>query len=772
MIPSPQPAQERKPWRETIREKAASLSNLSRGVLPALATFLCYFLLPFIRWFQIPSPFAAAFLPARKEKPGWFALLGLILSLCLRLLWGLPADGWQYVGCIGLWLALQACQPETEIQAALFCLFALMPRLIAACLRETLWDAILAASAMPMGMLAAFVLRSGFAQWRECYAQPRARERFGVQLLCLLLMAALGFFRVGRVNLGYLCAVFATLTAAMVNGSAYGAAAGLFCGLSLVMGGHDYRLVFPLCLCGLACGLRFLARKPLWFVPVTLAACLLTSFLTPANAQPIHWLTGLLGSLMCALTPRSLREKAELFLSGNLPGNTRMENDFVSQRIAHMRDAVNEIARALPELTGNRVGDGEALGALLCARCSNRELCWGRSRRETEHMLAQSMERVRSGYAVTENDLPALERHGCLRAEAIQQTAQQALIAQKKRLHRLSRAEYEQTLTMTHLSAMRDTLGELSVLAAGQSVGDLQAAHVIRMAMDELRIPARLCYARRVDGHLLAALEMETLLNSRKAIEGLLTYLNQAEDMQLSISRMERGRVELEETPIYSAAIGSASLSADEKAVCGDTCVAKRCEGGRLLMVLCDGMGHGENAHLQSEKTLELLMLLLEAGYTRRQAITAVNGIMLNAGGDEECFTTVDLCDVDLWNGAVICEKLGACPTWVVRGDHLKKVEASSLPLGILEEAMPCHAEYTLHSGDILVMMSDGVADAFRDEEELRHAIVESIFIQPQRMADALLRNALLCGGDHSRDDMSVMVMLMLNRQQMSPNRR
>ena len=71
MIPSPQPAQERKPWRETIREKAASLSNLGRGVLPALATFLCYFLLPFIRWFQIPSPFAAAFcLLARKNPAG------------------------------------------------------------------------------------------------------------------------------------------------------------------------------------------------------------------------------------------------------------------------------------------------------------------------------------------------------------------------------------------------------------------------------------------------------------------------------------------------------------------------------------------------------------------------------------------------------------------------------------------------------------------------------------------------------------------------------
>jgi len=774
MIPSQQPAQTRRSWQETLREWTASLSAMRRAIFPAFCSFLCFFLLPFIRWFQIPSPFAAALLPASKEKPSWISLLGLGLSLTLRLCWGITPDLWQYIGCALLWLVLQVCRPETDIQAALFCLFALLPRLIAACLNENLWDAVLAAAALPMGMLSAFVLHNGLEEWRQCCAQPRAREKLGVLVLCLLLIAASGFFRLGPVNLGHLLAVCTTLTAATVNGSAYGAAAGLFCGVSLVMGGHDYRMVFPLCLCGFVCGLRLLVRRPLCFVPVTIAACLLTAFLTPANSQPIHWVSGLCGSLFTALQPRLFKEKAELYLSSSLPGNARMENDFVSQRIAHMQDAVNEIARALPKPSGNQVGDGEALGALLCAKCSNRELCWGRSRRNTEQMLAQSMEQVRKGHRVTEEDLPTLEQHGCLRAEAIQQTAQQALIDQKKRLHRLSRAAYEQTLTLTHLSAMSGTLGELSALAAGQSVGDLQAAHVIRLAMDELRFPARLCYARRVDGHLQAALEMETLLPSRKAIGHLLNHLDRTEDLQLSISRVERGRVELEETPVYSAAVGTASLCAgqNEKAVCGDSCIAKRCEGGRLLMVLCDGMGHGESAHIQSEKTLELLMLLLEAGYTRRQAITAVNGIMLSQGSDEECFTTVDLCDVDLWNGAVICEKLGACPTWVVRGEHLKKVEASSLPLGILEEAMPCHAEYTLHSGDILLMMSDGVMDAFRDEQELRHAIVESIFIQPQRMADALLRNALLASGDRPRDDMSVMVMLMLNRQQISPSHR
>ena len=127
---------------------------------------------------------------------------------------------------------------------------------------------------------------------------------------------------------------------------------------------------------------------------------------------------------------------------------------------------------------------------------------------------------------------------------------------------------------------------------------------------------------------------------------------------------------------------------------------------------------------------------------------------------------TVDLADVDLWTGNVYSEKLGACASWVVRGSHMKKIEGASLPLGILEEASATSTQYRLHSGDILVMVSDGVADAFETDEQFSQALTESLYIQPQRMADALLRNALLAGGGAPRDDMSVMVLLLLDRQQ------
>ena len=126
----------------------------------------------------------------------------------------------------------------------------------------------------------------------------------------------------------------------------------------------------------------------------------------------------------------------------------------------------------------------------------------------------------------------------------------------------------------------------------------------------------------------------------------------------------------------------------------------------------------------------------------------------------------MDLVDVDLWTGNVYSEKLGACASWVVRGSHMKRWKAHPCRWESSRKAAATSTQYRLHSGDILIMVSDGVADAFETDEQFTQALSDSLYIQPQRMADALLRNALLAGGGTPRDDMSVMVLLLLDRQQ------
>lgn len=753
-----------------LRHGLMHLQVLLRTAARPVGLSLCMFLLPFVRWFGVPSPFAAALLLAVAAKPTPLMLTGLGASLVLRLVWGVEVDLWQYIGCLGIWLLRQRCVPRAGIETAALGGLAMLPRAVAALVGGQTLDILLSLAALPLGMLASACLRCGMDAMSSTGAPTSGRERACTLLLALLVISGLGYFRVATINLGHVAAVACAIAFACANGSIYGAAGGFCCGFALALGGHDSRLTVALALCGLICGFQPVSRRRFLLIPSALLSSLLAFYVTPLLAPPLgYWAAGI-GSALYVFLPAWLRERVDAVTQGTAERAQSMESAFVSQRIAHMREAVHELARALPACEGKELSTGAELGDLMCAQCANRELCWGKSRARTEKMLSALVEMSRRGEEVDEEHLPALIEHGCLRAGVAGELARDMLIQRQRRIVARNKARYERELTLTHLAALSGTLGELGTLAAGESLNDLQAAHVITLALEELRIPARLLYARRVDGHLQAALESEGLLPFQKALDGLLRYLAAEEQLALSVSRAEHGRIELEEVPLYSAAVGTASISAgaredDGGAVCGDACSAKRCEGGRLLMMLCDGMGHGSEARAQSEKTLELLLLLLEAGYTRHQAITAVNGIMLGAQEGER-FSTVDLADVDLWTGDVYSEKLGACASWVVRGNHMKKIDGSSLPLGIMEEAIPTAAQYRLHSGDILVIMSDGVADVFENDDEMKQALSDSLYIQPQRMADALLRNALLAGGGTPRDDMSVMVLLLIDRSQ------
>lgn len=719
----------------------------------------CLFLLTFVKWFGIPSPFGAAFLLAVPRKPSPLMLAGLGASLGLRFLWGIEADLWQYAGCLGLWLLLQKVRPRAGVETAALGGLAMIPRIAAALAEGNPLYTLLSCAALPVAMLFAAALRYGMDAAET--GQTCGMERFCLLLTGLLCISGLGYFQAGPVALGAAAAVGAAIAFACANGPVYGVTGGVICGVALALGGHASGMIIPLALCGLFAGMPGVSRRRWLCIFCALLANLLAWFLTPFTAPSLSWWAAGIGSMVYALLPAGWIERMNPVLHGVKAADRSMENAFVNQRIIQMQEAIQNLARALPVYDEEMEESGKELGGRLCAQCPNRELCWGRSSRRTEKMLSNLM-----ALSLRGENVENAPDNGCLRAQDIPELAREMQLARQRRNARRKKARYERELTLTHLAALSGTLGELGNLALGESFDDLRAAHIISLAMEELGVPARLSYARRLDGHLQAALQTEGGMPVQKTLDQLLHVLAQEEDMPLAVSRMEKGRIELEEIPLYSASVGMASQSAEgeKENCCGDTMCAKRCEGGRLLMMLCDGMGHGEAAHRQSEKTQELLLLLLQAGYTRHQAITAVNGMMLGTQ-DSDRFSTVDLVDVDLWTGEVFGEKLGACASWVVRGSHMKKVEGSSLPLGILEEASPTAVQYRLHSGDILILMSDGVADAFAGETELKKALEDSLFIQPQRMADAILRNALLAGGGTPRDDMSVMVLLLMDRQ-------
>ena len=210
-----------------------------------------------------------------------------------------------------------------------------------------------------------------------------------------------------------------------------------------------------------------------------------------------------------------------------------------------------------------------------------------------------------------------------------------------------------------------------------------------------------------------------------------------------------------EQAPELAIEVGAATRSRSGEDVAGDSYISRALPGGRHVLALSDGMGSGVSALEESHAALRLMVESLRAGYTRAQALDVVNALMLMCTG-REMYATMDLCVCDLHTGETAFEKLGACASSVVRSGEVRAIGADTLPVGVLPDVEARSLRMTLRPGDVVVMLTDGVADAYPGgESALREALAKLVWLHPQAVGERLIASAL--GEGEAKDDMAVL---------------
>ncbi|MGP4083004.1 stage II sporulation protein E [Pseudalkalibacillus sp. R45] len=208
------------------------------------------------------------------------------------------------------------------------------------------------------------------------------------------------------------------------------------------------------------------------------------------------------------------------------------------------------------------------------------------------------------------------------------------------------------------------------------------------------------------------------------------------------------------ETGMASAAKGGAWLS-------GDSHSTIELGAGKHAVAISDGMGNGERAHLESNETLKLLQKILQSGIDETTAIKSVNSI-LSLRTTDEIFSTLDLAMIDLQDATIRFLKIGSSPSFVKRGDQVHMIEASNLPMGIIEDFDVDVVSDQLKAGDYLIMMSDGIYEGPKNVENidawLKRKIREINSDDPQLIADLLLEEVIRADYGQIEDDMTVVV--------------
>ncbi|ABO48674.1 Phosphoprotein phosphatase [Desulforamulus reducens MI-1] len=216
----------------------------------------------------------------------------------------------------------------------------------------------------------------------------------------------------------------------------------------------------------------------------------------------------------------------------------------------------------------------------------------------------------------------------------------------------------------------------------------------------------------------------------------------------------------------YSLDIGVAKVGKDGNAVCGDSHSILQLKEGRMALVLSDGMGTGPKAAKESGTIISLLEHLLESGFSQDLAVKTVNSIMMLRTA-EETFSTVDMAVVDLYNGNGTFLKIGAVPSYIIRGRRVAIIKTSALPVGVVENLQFVSVSKGLEEGDLLVMLSDGVLDAYRgtdaDQDQWITGILQNLGkIGAQEASEVIMELAQSTAGGRIPDDMTVIVARVL----------
>lgn len=216
-----------------------------------------------------------------------------------------------------------------------------------------------------------------------------------------------------------------------------------------------------------------------------------------------------------------------------------------------------------------------------------------------------------------------------------------------------------------------------------------------------------------------------------------------------------------EEEVNYFVVEGIAKAKKEDESDSGDSYLLKEFGKGMYLAAISDGMGSGKEAAKDSEKMMDLLDKFMETGFHIEKAVTLLNSMMFLRGAAERTIT-LDSCEIDLYQGTCRFLKYGAAVSFIKRERKVWRIGANSLPIGVFSKEDPEEFAYGIEDGDYIIMMTDGVVDAYETNYRgmsLQEFIGQLEYENPRQMASMLLNMAITNAGGKIRDDMTVIVL-------------
>ena len=598
---------------------------------------------------------------------------------------------------------------------------------------------------------------------RKSIAACTQQESACLVMTGCVLMLSLGNVAIENVSLGRVIAVIAVLLCARYGGVNGGAVSGIATGAvfsladisqGFICGGYAFG--------GLMSGLFAPLGKLGCAISFVIANSIMSLAFGRQNVLASVFIESVAGAAVFMLLPKEtgniispvFSNDKNASLGETLRKNIVMRLDFASKAISNVKSDVKDVSEKLGEMYSPTFSwVCQNVAEEVCGGCGMKMYCYEHERGVTRDDFFRLEEELQKKTVISDEDVEKAFVKSCCKKGEIADSMNinyRNFVAAQEAQRRIADIR---SAVAGQFSGVSDILSDLSKEFKSTMKCDVESADRILNSLDSVGIPARDCICLVNDGGRMSV-ELEFDDDGEKLPKGFIMRevskcCGRRFDLPTVMRAGSRVRAALCELPLYDVEIGSDQHIANSGKLCGD-CIDYFNDGfGKTYAIVCDGMGTGGRAAVDGNMAVSVMGRLLRSGLSAESSLQVVNTALMIKSEDES-LSTVDVTGIDLYTGKVSIKKAGAPMTFIKKGSRVISREMPSLPAGILNDIQFKSDTINLTTGDMVVMVSDGVVTG--DEKWLERLIRTWNEGSSQELARAVVEEAIRRRAD-SRDD-------------------
>lgn len=755
-----------------VRNGAVNFIYLLCGILVSRGTLL-----------GTLAPFGASYAAAVPKKYLFSSLVGTAFGYILLK----PTDSFRYIAVIVAIGALRWLMGDIEkvSRSRLFApLAAFLPTLATGI-------ALLFASTSTLSSFADCFIEavlSGAAAYFISVSVELAGEKRGVaaytrqETACLVmtgcvLILAFGSITFENISLGRIIAITAVLLCARYGGVNGGAVCGIATGAVFSIASRAQGFV-----CG---GFAFGGLMAGMFAPVGKLGCAI-AFLISNGIMSLAFgentqlaavlIESLVGSVVFMILPKEVgniispvfSNEKNSSLGETLRKNIVMRLDFASKAIYNVRNDVNSVSDKLRDLYSPSFSVVcENVEKEVCNNCGLKTYCYEHRQGVTRDDFFRLEELLEAQGIISENDVEDAFVKNCCKKGEIARSMNLNYREYLSALEAQRRVSDVRGVVAGQFSGVSDILSDLSDEFKNTMRCDTDSSERIISALSALgAIPVECVCLVSDGGRMSVELELSSKGDSKLSKGTIMREVSKCCGRRFDLPTVtcegDRIRAALCEMPVYDVEIGSDQHIANNGKLCGD-CLDYFNDGfGKTYALVCDGMGTGGRAAVDGNMAVSVMGRLLRSGLSADSSLQIVNSALM-VKSEDESLSTLDLTGVDLYTGKVTLKKAGAPATFVRKNGRVMVREMPSLPVGILNGVKFSSDTVNLSSGDMVVMVSDGVITG--DEKWLEKLIRSWNEGSTQELARAVVDEAIKRRGNSPDDDITALAIRITDNE-------